>query len=110
MLVRDRNETDGVWKAEYRHQGHEEKLYRRLTQPNKNLIYERNKRLRNELAVKDFSFGRYVGEIPLEDLEKASRADPDLKSPDGKIRQKALMRFLKSPEGQACLVVPRNKL
>jgi hypothetical protein len=84
------------------------KVYHQTTQPNEDAILEENANLRKDNAYRDLSFGRQVASVPFIMWEKAIRDGYDLNSPDSEIAQKELFRFLRSPEGQICMV--RNKL
>ncbi len=96
---------DEVFKSELHYQPHEDKIYRHLTQPTENLILKRNAELRkNPDALRDLSFGRLAATIPLNIFEHAIREGYQLNCPDAQIRQRDMMRFLKTPIGQTCLV------
>jgi hypothetical protein len=84
------------------------KLYHEQTQPTEDIILEDNANLRKDNALRDLSFGRQVASIPFILWDKAVRSGYDLNSPDSDIAAKELMRFLRSPEGQVCMV--RDKL
>lgn len=85
------------------------KVYTRRTQPSADLILERNKRMQIEQPERDLSFGRHIANIPYNDLFFLQKKYPDLLSPDKQIRQTALMKILKSPEGAKYLVVERKR-
>jgi len=80
-------------------------LYHRRTQPTEDLILARNERLRNDPgALRDLSFGRQVASIPFNMWEKAIRDGYDIACPDSDIAGKEMMRYLRSEEGQTCMV------
>lgn len=75
-------------------------------QKDRNLIFERNKRLRqNPGALRDLSFGRWVASIPFEDWDYFLKLNPGYRQMDKDQRQAAIMNFLRAdPIGQACQV------
>lgn len=79
-------------------------IYTRRTQPNANQILEQNLKMRNAGGPKDMSFGRWVANIPNNDYIALKRKYPEIDSKDRDIRQKALVRLLKSPEFKKYLV------
>ena len=89
---------------EFRSVPHEDKLYSRLVMSTniRNAILERNKRLAIEKPVQDMegSFGRMALSIPALDLHHVLKRWPDLASPDGQIKKRAVLAFLKSPESE----------
>ena len=90
--------TDG-YKLDYRVCPHEGKVYRKLTQPDRDLILNRNVELRkNKGALNDLSFGRQMFSVPFEDYEHLKRKHPELRSNDTQTRSDFWIRFLKSPE------------
>ena len=100
---------DEVFKSELVYQPHEDKLYRKLTQPTEGVILSRNAELRkNPGALNDLSFGRQVASIPFNIYEKAIRDGYQLNCSDAEIRQKEMFRFLNSETGKTCLI--REKL
>ena len=95
---------DEVFKSEF-HQSSDGKLTRVLSQPSEEIILNRNKELRkNPGAIKDLSFGRMVGSIPLNDWEMLCRKYPALTRGDSKQMQAQLMKILNSEEGKKYLV------
>jgi len=97
--------------SEYLGCDHTGEIAHRLHQPNASLILERNKKLRNEpeafdRAKKDKM--EQVASIPVIMWEKAIRDGYDLNCRDKEIADQELMRFLRSPEGRACLVTNRK--
>lgn len=62
------------------------KIYVNKTQPNADIIMQRNQDIRNCKATNDLSFGRYLGSVPLNELEFLKRQYPELRSKDPKIR------------------------
>jgi len=99
---------DSVIKSEFHYQNHTDTLTHIQTQPTEKLILERNAELRKDNALNDLSFGRQVASIPMIMFNKAIRDGYDLSNPDGKIAGAEMMRYLKSTEGQMCMV--RDKL
>jgi len=97
--------VDEVFKSELIHQPHEDKVYRKLTQPTEDLILNRNAELRkNPGALRDLSFGRQLASIPFNLWEKAIRDGYDLNSPDKVTKEREMYRYLQSPEGRTCMV------
>jgi len=85
-------------------------IYTKTTQDNADMILNRNQRMRIEEPENDLTFGRHVGCIPFNEYEILKKKYPDITSKDKEIRQKALMKLMKSPEFLPYLVVPRNKV
>ena len=86
---------------EYRSVPHEGKLYSRLVMSTsiRNAILERNHQLRiNPGAQQDLTFGRQILAIPELDHIHLLKKYPDLAAPDREIRQRALAKFMASPE------------
>ena len=99
--MRDRVKFDGVWKEEFKFQPHEGILYRRLSQPSRALILERNARLRAKPgSLRDLTFARLGLTIPLEDYHDLRLKYPDLASRDAQIRTAAWLRFIRSGESE----------
>ena len=77
-------------------------LVKETNQPDRNIIMRHVAEKRKEAdagGVKDMSFGRYVGEIPLIDFLRIQKTHPDLFSPDVEIARKATIKFFNSTEG-----------
>ena len=89
---------------EFRSVPHEDKLYSRPVMDTnvRAAILERNKRLEIEKPQRDLdgSFGRQALSIPVLDLMHVLKRWPDLASPDGQIKKRAILEFLKSPESE----------
>jgi len=99
---------DGVFKQEVATQAHEPgRVVVNTTQPDKHLILERNKQIRQNKLERDLSFGRHVACIPVEDLEVLKRKFPELTARDGHTRTRMWARILKSPEYKKYLVVDK---
>lgn len=87
-------------------------LFHETTQPTEDMILERNKQLRNNPgSIQDLGsqleggvWGRQVASIPFIVYEKAIRDGYQLNSPDSDHAGKEMHRFLRSEEGQKCLV------
>lgn len=99
---------DEVIKSEFFYQNHTDELTHRCTQPTEELILKHNKEARKDNVYGDLTFGRQVASIPFITYAKALREGYDLNSKEPGIASKEMMRFLKSPEGQMCLV--RDKI
>lgn len=95
------------FRSQYVYVAHENKLYRRMTQPSENMIYEENARLQGEQQRK-LSFGRYVGQVPNVLLEAWRRRYPEMRCWDKEIRERKLMELLR--QNPQCLTVPKSKL
>jgi len=104
---------DSVIRSEVHYQNSTDELFHKTSQPSENLILERNKNLRNSGHKLEFGagnpgkggkWGRQLCSVPLITWEWAKRNGFDLDCPDKEIADKALMRFLKTVEGRACLV------
>ena len=95
--------------SEFHFQPHTAELTHRRTQPNEDLILERNHELRKqpEAFVKNDYFHQ-IASIPLIMWDKAIREGYELNAPDNKVADKELMRFLRSESGKMCLV--RDKI
>lgn len=96
-----------VIRSDIHYQAHTDEIIHARTQVNEGAIYENNAQLRKDSLLSDLSFGRQVASIPVLAWERAVRAGYDLNNPDSEISGKEIMRFLRSPEGQLCVV---NKL
>lgn len=101
-----------VFKAEFFEHGTE--IAHKVTQPTEDIILARNARLRlNPGSINDLgkgqeggTWGRQVASIPLIIYTEAKRNGFDLDSKDKKVAELEMIRFLKTPKGMACLVVP----
>jgi hypothetical protein len=88
-------------------QAHEPgRLYVQNTQPTEQMILERNKRLQDTPgAIKDLSFGRWLGSIPSRVFLEWQKKYPELRAgAPSKQRQKRIMELLSRPENRAYLV------
>ena len=85
---------------EFKSVPHEGKLYSRLVMSTdiRQARLEANKRMRNEQATRDLSWGRWALSIPQLDWYHLQRKYPELGSQDKHTREKALQRFMASPE------------
>lgn len=93
--------SDGVFLEEFKYQAHEDILYRRLSQPSRGFILERNARLRADPSgIRKLDWGRPALTIPLEDLMHLKLKFPDLNSRDAEIRTRAWKKFLASGESR----------
>lgn len=102
---------DGVFTSKFHFQEHDGQLTRSLDQPGRNTILARNAELRkNPGAILDLgsqsggTFGRQVASIPMITFYEAIAAGYDLISIDKDVAAREMNRFLRSPEGKACLV------
>lgn len=103
---------DEVFRSEVHYQEHTGVLTHKVTQPSEDLILTRNAELRKNPGVirdlgaqsKDGTWGRMLASIPFNMYEAAIRAGYALDSKDGKHRSNEVFRYLKSEEGQKCLV------
>ena len=103
---------DEVFKDEFKYQAHEDKLYRKRTQPTEGLILNRNAELRkNPGALHDLgdrseggSWGRQVASIPMMVYWSAINEGYALNSTDSKVAEKEMWRFLQTDKGKACLI------
>ena len=87
------------WKLDYRVCHHENRLYRKLTQPDRHLILSRNAELRkNPGVITDLSFGRYHLSIPLEDYEVLKKKYPVIVRGSNAERTAFYKRFIRSVE------------
>ena len=78
------------------------RLERQIVQPGRDAIMEQIKTERaaaDDGDLKDMSFGRYVGSIPMLDMLTIQKNHPDLFSPDVEIARKATIKFFNSTEG-----------
>ena len=91
--------------SEIAHQAHTNELFHRRTQPNEDIILERNQRLRNEPeAFAKNDYFHQLASIPIIMWEKAVRDGYELNSKNNEHATKELMRYLRSPEGRTCMV------
>jgi hypothetical protein len=103
--------NDGVFTSKFHYQEHDGQLTRSLDQPGRNVILARNAELRkNPGAIIDLgkqsggTFGRQIASIPMITFYEATNAGYDLMSTDKDMSAREMNRFLRSPEGKACLV------
>jgi len=100
--------SDGVTQRKIMTHAHEPGIVTSvLEQPNRGIILERNKQIRDNKLEKDLSFGRHVACVPIADLERLRKETPDLNAKDGKIRQAAWAKILKDPANKKYLVVEK---
>ncbi len=103
---------DSVFKSEFHFQEHTGKLTHKLTQPSEDIILDHNARLRNNAGVindlgkgsEGGTWGRKVASVPMNMYEKAIRDGFELNSKDSAHAGLEMSRYLKTPEGRACLV------
>jgi hypothetical protein len=90
-----------IIEREYVSSPSEGRLYSRLVMSTsiRNAILERNQETqRNPGAINDLSFGRWALSVPELDNIYLVKKYPDLNSPDGPTKQRALAKFMASPE------------
>lgn len=98
-MMFDADVMDDVLLTKFRYCAHEQKLYRQFSQPDRALILERNKRLRNNPdALNDLSFGQQALSIPVVDYEELKVKYPVLEYGDAEQRNAFYKRFIKSAE------------
>lgn len=106
-LHRGHVQLDEVWAGEFVYEPNEDKLVRRLYQPERDQVMEAIKDIRNSGMLRDVpTVGRWVASIPHEDYERLTR-DPrwaGLKSTNYAERQDAWRRFLQSPISKPYMV------
>jgi len=101
---------DNVIKSDVHYQEHTGVITHVTSQPTEGLILDRNKELRkNPGVIRDLSdngetWGRQLASIPFVTYEKAIRDGFDLSNTDKQIAGLEMARYLKTPEGQDCLV------
>jgi hypothetical protein len=100
---------DGVIKSEFL--THIDEIAHKQTQPSEGFILARNAELRKNSGVlydlgeqSGDSWGRMVAAIPFNMFEKAIRDGYALNHPDADIAAAAMINYLLTPEGKACLV------
>jgi hypothetical protein len=100
---------DGVIKSEFL--THIDEIAHKQTQPSEDLILVRNAELRKNPGVlydlgeqEGHPWGRMVASIPMNMFEKAIREGYALNHPDATTSAMAMMNYLLTPEGKACLV------
>lgn len=91
--------------SEIGYQAHTDQIYHRRTQPNEQLILERNHELRKqpEAFAKNEHFHQ-LASIPIIMWEKAIRDGYELNAKNNDHANRELMRFLRSPDGRLCMV------
>jgi len=95
-------------KAEYVIDG--EKVHRRLIDPNRNKIMDRNQELRKSAgAVKTTSFGKLELDIPLADMPMLESFYPGISNPSHPDHRWQLRRFMKSPASDPYRLQERKK-
>jgi hypothetical protein len=103
----DTQKVDGVFVAELYTE--DDQAIQRLTQPSRELILERNARLRNEPeTLKNLDFAGLQLTIPEIDWYILVRKYPDLKSTAQEVRRIAWQKFFASSESDPYRVRPRN--
>jgi hypothetical protein len=96
---RDQSFFDGVWRSDFKIVPHEERIYRKLSQPERGRILAHNAELRkNAGVIKDLSFARHSLTIPLEDYEVLRKKYPVLDHGSQAEQQQFWLKFLKSSE------------
>lgn len=99
MPLRDATFFDDIWRMDYKVDHGAGKLVRKLTQPDRMLILEHNKVLRNHKgAIKDCSFARFHLRIPMEDYEMLQRKYPVLRNGSNHERNNFYKRFIRNTE------------
>lgn len=104
--------SDSIFESQIVLDSTSDRVTHRLTQPTEDLILERAKQLRNNPgALQDLgarseegTWGRMVATVPFILYQWALKNGYDLNSKDSEIASREMFRFLKSPEGQPCLV------
>jgi hypothetical protein len=104
--------SDGVFKDEYTYQAHEDKLYRKRTQPTENLILNRNAEMRKNSGIlhdlgaqsSEGSWGRQVASIPMSIYWQAIKDGYELNASDSKHAEKEMWRFLQTDTGKLCMI------
>ena len=91
---------DDVIDREFRYVPHEDKLYSRLVMSTdiRQARLEMNKRMEIERPTRDLEWARWALSIPQLDHYYLCKTYPDLASPDKHTREKALAKFMASPE------------
>jgi len=89
-----------MFKEEYAYQNHEDRLYRRLTQPSRDNVMEAIKTIRQEGVVRAGDVLRWQLSIPLMDHFLLKKKYPDLDSSDPKVKTNAWNRFIASEESR----------
>ena len=92
--------TTDIIDREFKFIPHEDKLYSRVVMSTdiRQARLEANKRMQNERPTRDLSWGRWALSIPQLDHYYLCKKYPDLASPDKQIRERALAKFMASPE------------
>lgn len=98
-IQQDADFYDGLYLEEYRVCAHEGKIYRRLSQPDRDLILKRNAELRkNPGVIRDLSFARHTFSIPKIDFEILKQKYPVLVDGDADSQRKFYVWFLRQSE------------
>lgn len=98
-IKEDRKIYDGLYLEDFRVCAHEDKIYRKLTQPNRDLILNRNAELRkNPGVIRDLSFARHTFSIPKIDFEILKKKYPVLVDGDADSQRKFYVWFLGQSE------------
>ncbi len=89
------------WKLDYRVDHGANRLIRKLSQPDREIILERNRQLRKHKGtLKDCSFARMQLSIPLEDYEALRRKYPILRNGSNQERSNWYKKFIRSSESE----------
>ena len=81
----------------------EAQIVREIIQPDRNIVMSQireEEKAAHSGQIKDLSFGRYVGSIPMVDILKLQKSHPDVFSPDSDTARKATIKFMNSSEGR----------
>jgi len=94
-------DSNGVTVSEYKEVAHEGRIYRNLTQPNRNQILENNQELRkNPGVIRDLSFARLALRIPLVDMEILKRKYKILRDGSNAEQLAFWHKFIKTSESK----------
>ncbi len=98
-IQQDADIYDGLYLEEFRVCAHEDKIYRRLSQPSRDLILNQNAELRkNPGVIRDLSFARHTFRIPKIDMEVLKKKYPVLVDGDADAQRKFYVWFLGQSE------------
>ena len=105
----DKRLTENGLLSEFHYQPHTEIVTHRVSQPNEDLILERNSELRKQPeAFASNDYMEQVASIPIVMWEQAIREGYQLNACDNQIADRELFRFLRSENGKKCMVTERK--
>lgn len=89
-----------MFREEYKFQEHEGRLYRRLSQPSRDLVLSTVEAMRREQAVRKSNVLRWELSIPIIDHMILVKKYPELASAEPQTKARAWKKFIRSEESR----------